>query len=240
MLDLNFAALANQTLVADGAHVLGTTDCTKANTANEAAAMAIVNGTGLVIQPAAGSDYNGAVRTAPILTFSIPGLLSSAEMTHDFRAWAQTTGEPYAAAYDAHILAVERAGLGHGYVCKRGRMSDGVNSGIERYIALDGVNMGFNSAGVTGAPPLVAANRCMVLEASPIYAGGLRSYHGAPAAGELPAATSLTAHNFIVFPNIPTSISPITDWRVTLGAQRAGSATALSCAFARLLIQRRG
>lgn len=96
LLDLDFTAQANQTLTGDGNFTIAGKVWQKSNSANEAAAMAIVSGTGLNIKAHTGAY--GAVRTAPLiwLPFSQIAPASSFTLMSGMRFWlyADVAGAP--------------------------------------------------------------------------------------------------------------------------------------------------
>jgi hypothetical protein len=94
-MNVDLTAIGSQSLGSDGAHVISGFSWTKENSANDRSPMVITGGTGLVIQPATGTNYDGfTVRTSPLLylplsQLNIPNLSWSAQ----FRLWLQSSGE---------------------------------------------------------------------------------------------------------------------------------------------------
>jgi hypothetical protein len=105
-LDFDFSAQSNQTLSGgDIIYTIGGMQFLKTNSAHEASPMAVVNGSGLTIQPAASSDYTSTVRTAPMLwlPFSqIPGL-ANLEWGNGIRVWHYIEADNGAANFDNSI-----------------------------------------------------------------------------------------------------------------------------------------
>jgi hypothetical protein len=81
ILDLDLTNIPNQTLGPDGNVNFAGFSWTKGNSAAETATAAIVNGTGLVLQPAAASDYNGPTRTLPYLWLPLAALFGSGQLS---------------------------------------------------------------------------------------------------------------------------------------------------------------
>ena len=88
-LDLDFTSLPNQTIGSDGAVTIAGMTWTKTQSSGEHAAAAIANGTGLVMQPAAGTDfYHSGSPNAPslFLPFSQMGI-TGIDWSTKFRLW---------------------------------------------------------------------------------------------------------------------------------------------------------
>jgi hypothetical protein len=87
LIDEDFTAESNQTLTSNGSNTIGSYTWTKSNTANEQAAMQIVNGSGLKIQAHAGS-YS-TTRTAPLIWLPFSQISPSTNFTlmSHFRIW---------------------------------------------------------------------------------------------------------------------------------------------------------
>lgn len=74
-LDVDFTAQPTQTLAPDGDYVIGGYTFTKINSANEVANMVLTNGVGVVIQPNQASTYTGASTTLPALTIPLSSIM---------------------------------------------------------------------------------------------------------------------------------------------------------------------
>jgi hypothetical protein len=81
ILDLDLTSLPNQTLGPDGTVNFAGFAWTKGNSGNEAVTAAIVNGQGLVFQPASTSDYNGATRTLPYVWLPLAALFGAGQLS---------------------------------------------------------------------------------------------------------------------------------------------------------------
>lgn len=104
-LDVDFAAQPAQTLTTDSDYTIGGAVFTKSGTALEVAAMAVVPGSGLVIQPIAATQISSALFDVPrieipLLTV-IPGLLWSMP----FRIWAYMTGS-FVDSYQTNVAGI--------------------------------------------------------------------------------------------------------------------------------------
>jgi hypothetical protein len=96
VLDLDFTAQASQSLAANGNFTIGGLSWQRENAANDRVAMALTNGTGVVIQPTT-SDYTvagGTTRTAPLLWLPLSALnIPSLDWTTGLRVWIAISGE---------------------------------------------------------------------------------------------------------------------------------------------------
>jgi hypothetical protein len=77
-LDLDLSAQPNQTLGTDTTFTIGGLTWTKQNSSSDATAMAVVNGTGLVVSPIASTDYRTSGRTSPVLLLPLSSILTPA------------------------------------------------------------------------------------------------------------------------------------------------------------------
>jgi hypothetical protein len=81
ILDLDLTKLPNQVLGPDGTVNFAGFAWTKGNSANEDVTAAIVNGQGLVLQPASGSDYNGPTRSLPYVWLPLAALFGAGQLS---------------------------------------------------------------------------------------------------------------------------------------------------------------
>jgi len=80
LLDVDFAALPNQTLSPDGPYLIGAYTWTKHNSAQDQVATAIINGTGLVLCPLAGLYNYQNTRTASKIALPLSDLFADVSL----------------------------------------------------------------------------------------------------------------------------------------------------------------
>jgi hypothetical protein len=93
-LDLDFTTLPNQSLAVDTTFTVGTSPIfgtglvwTKVNSASDATAMTITNGTGLVITPNSASNISGSTFSAPALRIQLNSIIPNWTVFMPFRIW---------------------------------------------------------------------------------------------------------------------------------------------------------
>src|SRR3990167_7030384 len=123
--EVDLSAQANQTFSANGDYTIASRTWTKINTANEAAAAAIVNGSGLVIQPASSTDYNAGTRTLPGMEIRLSALFSQFSVRMGVRLWLYSTANNSAANYDCAHTVID-CGSQTAFMCKRSYAAGGV------------------------------------------------------------------------------------------------------------------
>jgi hypothetical protein len=106
-LDFNFATQSNQTLATDTTYTIGGVVWTKINSANDATAMAIVNGSGLEIKPVSATAYGAGTRTLPALTVNLSNLISGFYYGQPIRVWYRLASLNLAANSDSFVGCVE-------------------------------------------------------------------------------------------------------------------------------------
>lgn len=106
-LDLDFTTLPNQSLASDTTFNVGTSPIfntalvwTKVNSASDATAMAITNGTGLVITPNSASNVSGATFSAPALRIQLNSIIPNWTAFMPFRIWVWQSASNEAANND--------------------------------------------------------------------------------------------------------------------------------------------
>src|SRR5258706_9710939 len=106
-LDLDFTTLPTQTIASNGTITVGTSPIfgtglvwTKINSASDATAMTITNGTGLVITPNAASNIGGATFTAPALSIQLNSIIPDWTVFMPFRIWVCESASNEAANND--------------------------------------------------------------------------------------------------------------------------------------------
>lgn len=106
-LDLDFTTLPNLSIASDTTFTIGTSPIfgtglvwTKVNSASDAAAMAITNGTGLVITPNSTSNISGSTFTAPALRIQLNSIIPDWTVFMPFRIWIWESASTEAANND--------------------------------------------------------------------------------------------------------------------------------------------
>ena len=104
LIDLDFTALATQSLATDGSKTIGGLTWTKGNSTNDSTAMVITNGTGLVITPKSSTDQTGGSTStsAPFLWIALSTLgLSSVSWLSRFKVFLSIGADNNAANTDS-------------------------------------------------------------------------------------------------------------------------------------------
>lgn len=119
-LDLDFRAQANQTMATDTTYTIAGLTWTKRNSANDRVAMAIVNGTGLVIQPGATGNWFGNY-TCPVLDTPLSAILTTYyAIGMPVRLTAYISAQNSSANFDTAVIGISNRGAaGVGYTFKR-------------------------------------------------------------------------------------------------------------------------
>lgn len=106
-LDLDFTTLPTQSLAADTTFTVGASPIfntglvwTKVNSASDATAMTITNGTGLVIIPNSASNISGSTFSAPALRIQLNSIIPNWTVFMPFRIWVWESASNEAANND--------------------------------------------------------------------------------------------------------------------------------------------
>lgn len=106
-LDLDFTAQPSQTLNLDTNYTIGTSPYTgtglvwtKFNSTGDSTAMALTNGTGLVITPSAATNISGSTLTAPLLRIPLISIIPDWTVFMPFRIWIWESASTEAANFD--------------------------------------------------------------------------------------------------------------------------------------------
>lgn len=233
--DCDFTTQSNQTLSPDGDYTVCGKTWSKEASAGDGTAMAVTNGSGLVIIPAQTPDLTAGTRTAPRLHLPISSVISGFSASTPIRVTAYYS-ENIAAQFDQVAMAfwIEQnastfAWFKGEYIFK----SAAKQVGITR--SLQGTNGPEPTSALWGTPNV------MRMEA----AGGLGNVVIALATGTYSSGFPAdTAMNYFTtygtgdtqYWGAPTSPS---QYELVLTAMRAGSATALNVTFKRLLVEYR-
>jgi len=234
--EVDLSAEATQSLSANQDYTIAGKTWTKVNSTNDQTAMALTNGTGLVITPKAGStDYSadGSTRTVPMLKTRLDGIITNFHPGMWIRAWAYVSASNHAANFDSAILALEN-GTNLSHVLKRGYSSSASpNPGFIKHTICA-------ATGTYRACGLSDTHNVMVVEASPLVQAfpSTKTYSGTYSSG-FPALSSLSGHLVSTNGNttIPIGAADPTAWMLVLGALRYQSVTSYACTFARVRLE---
>ena len=193
-MDLDAAAQANATL-SDGAFTLGGYPGIAYNNAGARATMSNVSGSGMLIQPAAGTDLNTGTWNVPQLCFPYAGLLTGTQSwtpNRRHRVWARIGSANYTANYDNSIMGACRTlsyatADDESYVIKRGYGTSGL--GLQALTVSGGTNV---SGFIDLVAGVAASNDVQVVE---INNGYMACGYGQWAAG-WPALSAITWTGF--------------------------------------------
>lgn len=228
--DIDFTTQSNQTLGTDTTFTVGGKVFTKINSANESTAMAVTNGTGLVITPSGGgaSDYYGS-RTLPALTIGLSGVISGYTARTPVRVTAWVSGN-FSADYDAFRMAFETASANRtSYILHRGFNS---SSGMGALLVTDGSTRSESYRG--GVAPYNLSPIVVALDMPAGIAGSYATVQGGASEATLvPAA--------VINVGTPTGVAPSTsglsDWNLLFGAMRVNSGTSLAVTITRIKLE---
>lgn len=237
-LDLDFTAEANQTLSSNTTYSIGGLTWTKINSANDNVAMAVVNGSGLVIQPKSTSDISGL--TLPALRTPLSVIIGGMLMSTRFRVWFYTSANNAAAQHDAAFYAVERpnaspaSGLSSFWM-QLPRYNSGQKR-VECYSMTNGSAVGTERFSAAATTANVAVIECT----SGLQFGDFSFLTGTWSSG-WPAAAALDMFG-VRRPNLSDCalleyLGAASTWGIMIGAFRAASATSLSITVARMKVE---
>lgn len=110
-LDLDFTTQITTTISVDGTFNLGVNPYTgsslvwtKLNSANEATAMQITNGTGLVIKPASATNISGSTFSAPAIRIPLNSIIPDWTVFMPFRIWVWISANNAATTTDQAVF----------------------------------------------------------------------------------------------------------------------------------------
>lgn len=250
--DFDFTAQTTQTLGSDGNFNVGGYQWNKSNSANDASAMVVTNGTGLVVQPVANTNYNGSTRTLPALwlPFAQVPALSQLDSSSALRIWAHIASFNGAASFDDAVLAIDSNTLGA--MAHQGLRGWGLsgNPGFSGQQQINGNSITGSSTFVSGNTiAFGGTSNVLVIEVDKLMFGTMKVSGGGY--GLASGKTWPDASNLILWatsiPNtnaynsfLPASAIPynviLQQLGVTLGARRSNSGTALNTTFGHLRI----
>lgn len=206
-------------------------DLTTATPANEAAAMAVVGGTGLQIQPAAGTDWLVATRTIPGLGAALTDLIADLTASMPLRLSAEFTGN-FTANWDSIRLGFETLATPtiNQFIAGKGLYSG--TEGVFGVHVINGTDLNPTAPNATGSPYTTAGALRITLPDG--IAGGRAIVEGGASLAALMPATPLTPTKG------PIRIAALSDCRMLIGAIRAGSGTSLTVTVTKLKLESLG
>lgn len=237
LFELDFTAQPNQTLSPDGNYTIAGKSWAKLNSANDTVPMAIVAGTGLVIQPAATSSLIGGATTtqAPLLWISLSALGLTALWAYRFKAFLSIGADNGASASDAAIVGISTLpipGTGNqlGFFQYRSPITTGTTSMVST----------INKTSSTTSSTATGAGKTLMMVPDTLAAYSLQGFTTAVlAAGTaFPAESTFkpAGRNVPAVLDIATSGSLPTDMGLLVAGTRSGSGTPYSVTIQRVRV----
>lgn len=235
--DYTISGFANQTIGTDTTFTVGGIGgWRKINSAGDGTAAAIVASSGFVLTPASSTDINASTVTAPLFGPQLSVIVSNYSPTMPLRIWGHASHN-ITANYDAALLGalVFSSGIQPPNILigKFGISPAGTGAG-SNVDSLSGSNASYDSAGL-------ADNVFVVVLPDGAYGLRMFAYSGVWSSG-WPAATALHARGYAdlsqggAFTNNPSVLLDGTHVYAAMGAQRAGSGTALQVTYSNLRV----
>ena len=231
-MDLDLTSLATQSLAADATYTInGNANWRKRNSANDATALALTNGQGLVITPAASTDLNGITFSLPLMQLPITSQIGAILGHTPLMIWAQLASLNDLANYDAGVFGIDVYNPAYNnqmsYAAKRGYSPSGRGWSLDssHTQVTDQAYTDYNTGdvGVRYLPGGVFGGQCSLLVGT--YAAGW------PARSSLVMVASAATGTNKVGASAATP-QPVASAAVVFGAQRSGSLTALVAKWA--------
>jgi hypothetical protein len=211
ILDLDFSAQSNQTISADGPVTIGGQVFSKFGTAKETAAMAVVAGTGLVLQPIGLSFYlNGSVATTfPGLQLFLSALTfpQAIEWDQRLRLWVYFKTEGFNDG-SSQLSGLDVAGATGNY----GQYFARQQTASQAQFASKMAQAGSSASSCTGTSiqaSLSAANRVVVNEFRIAPLGDRLTYIGAFGTGAWPDLGACTPVYTVHNTGVPVDVSSL-------------------------------
>jgi len=240
-LDLDFSAQGNQTLSSDTTYSIGGVTWTKVNSSADRVSMAVVNGSGLVIDPISASAFNGTTRTAPYIHMDLPTLIPAFYLGLPLRVWIYFSADSTSASGHGAGLSLDNLSTDTNKTCvftvRRGNNS-GTKS-IEAAGTITGTSISYtaNSSNLDSTDRVVMADLATgrLAQISGIYAGAYSS--GFPSVSAMVPRQKLVGSNnsYPITQDFVTGL-PL---KLALFAQRGGSGTTFSVTIARIKVEYR-
>lgn len=242
-IDIDFSAQPSQTLGSDTTYTIAGLTWTKVNSSGDATAMAIVSGSGLVITPVSSTDWYGPVTfTEPIIEIPLATIIPNFDLMMPMRATMYVSSSNEAANYDHATLALHYGHLSASYASRRvygAPSAAAVNNFLD--IALNGArfyqgntvnssNRVYQISLPMGAIGFVAA----ALTAN--YAtNAMPTQPSFVPCGQYSATNPLGGSTIVTAPYTGNS----SEWKVAVGAGRAGSGTSYVATIKSLRVEYR-
>lgn len=235
ILDLDFTALPDQTLTLDGAHTVGGVAFTKGNTATEVAPMAVVNGTGLVIQPVGTTDITNTTLTAPWLSVPLIDIEPNLRWDMPVRVWARSTGI-INQSYKGCDFGLHRPEDNTRYMAKHMYWTSGAGGVTSEIWAIIG---GVNAASFLHPDNdddlyVIELNTGIIAQnywlGTALWGGSYPTEVGMLPNGTFRILTDGKLYDL-------RGHGALGDWDVFVAAQRAGAASTFSCVFTHLRVE---
>jgi hypothetical protein len=236
--DIDFTALSNQTLDADGTYSFGGFSWTKSGTAYEAASMAVVSGTGLVIQPDQASNYSAADVTIPRLTIQVNALIPNYKLGMPIRIWARIDGT-YDANYKATFIGFH--GSAHTYVHHRTAGVTYSGSYLARDVFWEGTASGTTGELVYNSNnTLQPSDVVLIMLPNGLLANHVSVFAGMNSSDAFGDDTLMDLiSNYFNAGLFQTNnmFGRISDWSVVIGSKRQGAASSFSGIVRRVMVE---
>ena len=242
--NIDFSAQSSQTLSSNTTYTIAGLTWTKVNSSGDGTAMAVTNGSGLVIIPASASDWNGSTFTAPALTIPLQSLYADLACGMGVRISIYISSYNGAANYDNVIIGVDSGTVAWSQISKRGNGTG--NVGIQSQATTNSTGRGFLSG---TALTIGSTNDIFILEIPALCAGLYFPSFAAHTTGQTYSPWPLQK-DIVRGGNGSYDYWPQTNngWgdtmtaanaRLVLSAQRAASGTALSATIKNLRFEAR-
>lgn len=239
ILDINFANQSSQTISPDGAYTIAGFTANKTNSANDATALALTNGSGLVFKPAAGgTDIFGTTFSTPCLAFPLNQFATITPGTM-FRFWMYVSSDNLSADFDGMCI-----GLGAGFTTATfdfnltSKMESTGTANQHRWRFSN--NLAGSLTNSTTQPSRSFTDNVLVTVVNSVPHFQAYALSGTYINGNWPAFTGLNPLHSVVantgYNNNWSSSALPTNWSVFLAAARVNSATNLSCTVARMRV----
>lgn len=227
--DTDLSAQANQTLNANTTYTINGLVWTKKNSAGDATAMAIVNGTGLRITPVAATDWFGATQTAPVIYLPLTNI-PNVSWTTRLRVTMAVAASNITANYDnAFCGLINSLGNNVQQLVLRGRSASG--AGIW---ARDTVNTDANTDVVVAlgaANTVIRATFDMVNLRQAVMATSIANFNTRNLDNYVMTRDLKSLGTYV---GVPATVASMA---IAIGALRAASATALVVDISRIKIE---
>jgi hypothetical protein len=239
VLDCDLTAETTQSFNTDTTFTFCGLTWTKFNSANEVTHAHITNGTGLIFTPTSATDVNATNRTAPLLDTPLDGIVPGLAPDTALRIMGFESADNAAASFDGDIVMVENIlslQQNNNFRIKRGftDTQKGFVAGVD--------NFGNGSATIFNPDANVEIqDRATMIFLPAGVVGGRGTFSagvfdaGWPALDKLDTIASSNWNGNTVT-NTGGPLGQPAQWQLSLGANRANSATALVVTFARVRV----